>query len=137
MEREGEAMKKKLLVLIVSVLLPHMAWAGDFPTLTSSWQAERDNASIQLVRMWLSGAPEPLLQNETLRFVDREIKLSVISPDAELLVNDPQFNAEEIPVSLLMVILTQNGISLDPANFFAGKEFLVLNPQGGITHAAQ
>ena len=130
-------MKKNLLLLIVSVLLPHMAWAGDFPTLTSSWQVERDNAGIQLVKMWLSGTPKPLLQKETLRFVDREIKLSVINPDAELLVNDPQFNAKEIPVSLLMVILKQNGISLDPAAFFAGKEFVVLKPQGGITHAGQ
>jgi len=130
-------MKKILLALTIFALLPHMAWAGDFPTLTSSWQAERDNASIQLVRLWLSGVPRPLLQKETLRFVDREIKLSVISPDAELLVNDPQFNAQDIPISLLMVILKQNGLSLDPATFFAGKEFLVLNPQGGITHAAQ
>jgi hypothetical protein len=53
-------MKKKLLILIISALLPHLAWAGDFPNLNSTWQAERDAASVQVVRMWLSGAPGPL-----------------------------------------------------------------------------
>ena len=71
-------MKKKLLILIISTLLPYSAWAGDFPNLNSTWQAERDAASVQVVRMWLSGAPRPLLQKEILRFMDREIKLSII-----------------------------------------------------------
>ena len=130
-------MKKKLLVLIISTLLPKMAWAGDFPNLNSTWQAERDAASVQVVRMWLSGAPEPLLQKEILRFMDREIKLSIISPDARLLVSDPKFDARQIPISLLVVILRQNGILLDPADFFAGKKFYVLTSESGGWHAAQ
>jgi hypothetical protein len=137
MEREEEAMKKKLLILIISTLLPYSAWAGDFPNLNSTWQAERDAASVQVVRMWLSGAPRPLLQKEILRFMDREIKLSIISPDARLLVSDPQFDAQQIPISLLVVILRQNGIMLDPADFFAGKKFFVLAPQSGGRHAAK
>ena len=87
-------MKKKLLILIIFALLPHLAWAGDFPNLNSTWQAERDAASVQVVRMWLSGAPGPLLQKEILRFMDREIKLSIISPDARLLVSEPKFDAQ-------------------------------------------
>ena len=130
-------MKKKLLILIISALLPHSAWAGDFPNLNSTWQAERDAASVQVVRMWLSGAPEPLLQKEILRFMDREIKLSIISPDARLLVSDPKFDAQQIPISLLVVILRQNGILLDPADFFAGKKFYVLTSESGGWHAAQ
>jgi len=130
-------MKKKILILIISGLIPHLSWAGDFPALTSSWQSERDMASVQLVRLWLSGFPKPLLEKETLKFVDREIKLSIVSPDARLLVNDAEFDAQEIPVSLLMVILRQNGIILDPSVFFAGKHFIVSGPQGGLTHAAQ
>ena len=130
-------MKKKLLILIISTLLPHMAWAGDFPNLNSTWQAERDAASVQVVRMWLSGAPGPLLQKEILRFIDREIKLSIISPDARLLVSDPKFDAQQIPISLLVVILRQNGILLDPADFFAGKKFYVLTSESGGWHAAQ
>jgi hypothetical protein len=130
-------MKKKLLILIISILLPHSAWAGDFPNLNSTWQAERDAASVQVVRMWLSGAPGPLLQKEILRFMDREIKLSIISPDARLLVSDPKFDAQQIPISLLVVILKQNGILLDPAGFFAGKKFFVLAPQSGGWHAVR
>ena len=130
-------MKKKLLILIISTLLPHMAWAGDYPNLNSTWQAERDAASVRVVRMWLSGAPGPLLQKEILRFMDREIKLSIISPDARLLVSDPKFDAEQIPISLLVVILRQNGILLDPADFFAGKKFYVLTSESGGWHAAQ
>ena len=130
-------MKKKLLILIISTLLPYSAWAGDFPNLNSTWQAERDAASVQVVRMWLSGAPGPLLQKEILRFMDREIKLSIISPDARLLVSEPKFYAQQIPVSLLVVILRQNGIMLDPADFFAGKKFYVLTSESGGWHAAQ
>ena len=130
-------MKKKLLILIISILLPHSAWAGDFPNLNSTWQAERDAASVQVVRMWLSGAPGPLLQKEILRFMDREIKLSIISPDARLLVSEPKFDAQQIPISLLVVILRQNGILLDPADFFAGKKFYVLTSESGEWHAAQ
>ena len=130
-------MKKKLLILIISILLPHSAWAGDFPNLNSTWQAERDAASVQVVRMWLSGAPGPLLQKEILRFMDREIKLSIISPDARLLVSDPKFDAQQMPISLLVVILRQNGILLDPADFFAGKKFYVLTSESGGWHAAQ
>ena len=130
-------MKKKLLILIISILLPHSAWAGDFPNLNSTWQAERDAASVQVVRMWLSGAPGPLLQKEILRFMDREIKLSIISPDARLLVSEPKFDAQQIPISLLVVILRQNGILLDPADFFAGKKFYVLTSESGGWHAAQ
>ena len=130
-------MKKKILILLISALIPQVGWAGDFPALTSSWQAERDMASVQLVRLWLSRFPKPLLEKETLKFVDREIKLSIVNPDARLLVNDPEFDAQEIPVSLLMVILRQNGIILDPAVFFAGKHFIVSSPKGGLTHAAQ
>ena len=87
--------------------------------------------------MWLSGAPGPLLQKEILRFMDREIKLSIISPDARLLVSDPKFDAQQIPISLLVVILRQNGILLDPADFFAGKKFYVLTSELGGWHAAQ
>ena len=130
-------MKKKLLILIIFALLPHLAWAGDFPNLNSTWQAERDAASVQVVRMWLSGAPGPLLQKEILRFMDREIKLSIISPDARLLVSEPKFDARQIPISLLVVILRQNGILLDPADFFAGKKFYVLTSESGGWHAAQ
>ena len=130
-------MKKKLLILIISILLPHSAWAGDFPNLNSTWQAERDAASVQVVRMWLSGAPGPLLQKEILRFMDREIKLSIISPDARLLVSEPKFDAQQIPISLLVVILRQNGILLDPADFFSGKKFYVLTSESGGWHAAQ
>ena len=130
-------MKKILLILIISTLLPYSAWAGDFPNLNSTWQAERDAASVQVVRMWLSGAPGPLLQKEILRFMDREIKLSIISPDARLLVSDPKFDAQQIPISLLVVILRQNGILLDPADFFAGKKFYVLTSESGGWHAAQ
>ena len=130
-------MKKKILILLISALIPQVGWAGDFLALTSSWQAERDMASVQLVRLWLSRFPKPLLEKETLKFVDREIKLSIVNPDARLLVNDPEFDVQEIPVSLLMVILRQNGIILDPAVFFAGKHFIVSGPQGGLTHAAQ
>ena len=130
-------MKKILFILIISILLPHSAWAGDFPNLNSTWQAERDAASVQVVRMWLSGAPGPLLQKEILRFMDREIKLSIISPDARLLVSEPKFDAQQIPISLLVVILRQNGILLDPADFFAGKKFYVLTSESGGWHAAQ
>ena len=130
-------MKKKLLILIISILLPHSAWAGDFPNLNSTWQAERDAASVQVVRMWLSGAPGPLLQKEILRFMDREIKLSIISPDSRLLVSDPKFDAQQIPISLLVVILRQNGILLDPADFFSGTKFYVLTSESGGWHAAQ
>ena len=130
-------MKKKLCILIISTLLPKMAWAGDFPNLNSTWQAERDAASVQVVRMWLSGAPRRLLHKEVLRFMDREIKLSIISPDARLLVSDPKFDARQIPISVLVVILRQNGIMLDPADFFAGKKFFVLAPQSGGWHAAK
>ena len=130
-------MKQKLLILIISILLPHSAWAGDFPNLNSTWQAERDAASVQVVRIWLSGAVGPLLQKEILRFMDREIKLSIISPDVRLLVSDPNFDAQQIPTSLLVVILRQNGILLDPADFFAGKKFYVLTSESGGWHAAQ
>ena len=130
-------MKKILLILIIFALLPHWAWAGDYPNLNSTWQAERDAASVQVVRMWLSGAPGPLLQKEILRFMDREIKLSIISPDSRLLVSDPKFDAQQIPISLLVVILRQNGILLDPADFFAGKKFYVLTSESGGWHAAQ
>ena len=130
-------MKKKLLILIIFALLPHLAWAGGFPNLNSTWQAERDAASVQVVKMWLSGAPGPLLHKEILRFMDREIKLSIISPDARLLVSDPKFDAQQIPISLLVVILRQNGILLDPADFFAGKKFYVLTSESGGWHAAQ
>ena len=130
-------MKKILLILIISTLLPQSAWAGDFPNLNSTWQAERDAASVQVVRMWLSGAPGPLLQKEILRFMDREIKLSIISPDARLLVSDSKFDAQQIPISLLVVILRQNGIMLDPADFFAGKKFYVLTSQSGGWHAVR
>ena len=130
-------MKKKLLILIIFALLPHLAWAGDFSNLNSTWQAERDAASVQVVRMWLSGVPGPLLHKEILRFMDREIKLSIISPDARLLVSDPKFEAQQIPISLLVVILSQNGILLDPADFFAGKKFYVLTSESGGWHAAQ
>ena len=81
-------MKKKLFILIIFSLLPNVAWAGGFPFLKSTWEAERDAASVQVVRMWLSGAPKPLLQKEILRFMDREIKLSVISSEARLFVVD-------------------------------------------------
>jgi len=130
-------MKKKLLLLIIFALLPHGAWAGDFPFLKSTWEAERDAASVQVVRMWLSGAPKPLLQREILRFMDREIKLSVISSEARLFVSDPAFDAQQIPASLLVVILKQNGIILDPDGFFAGKRFFVLTEQGGQRHVAK
>ncbi|MGB6376020.1 MAG: hypothetical protein WBG24_04795 [Syntrophobacteria bacterium] len=130
-------MKKKLLILIISTLLPYSAWAGDFPNLNSTWQAERDAASVQVVRMCLSGAPGPLLHKEILRFMDREIKLSIISPDARLFVSDPKFDAQQIPISLLVVILRQNGIMLDPADFFADKKFFVLTSQAGGWHAVK
>ena len=130
-------MKKKLLILIIFALLPHLTWAGDFPNLNSTWQAERDAASVQVVRMWLSGAPGPLLHKEILRFMDREIKLSIISPDARLLVSDPKFDAQQIPISLLVVILRQNGIMLDPADFFADKKFFVLTSEAGGWHAVK
>jgi len=130
-------MKKKLLILIISALLPNLAWAGDFSSLESTWQAERDVASVQVVRMWLSGAPEPLLKKEVLRFLDREIKLSVISPKARLFVSDPGFDAQQIPASLLVIMLRQNGIMLDPGDYFAGKRFLVLTPLGGERHVAK
>jgi hypothetical protein len=136
MEREEEAMKKKLLILIISTSLPYSAWAGDFPNLNSTWQAERDAASVQVVRMWLSGAPRPLLHKEILRFMDREIK-SIISPDARLFVSDPKFDAQQIPISLLVVILRQKGIMLDPADFFADKKFFVLTSQAGGWHAVK
>jgi hypothetical protein len=130
-------MKKKLLILIISTLLPQMVWAADFPSLNSTWQAERDAASVQVVRMWLSGAPGPLLHKEILRFMDREIKLTIISPDARLLVSDPKFDAQQIPISLLVVILRQSGILLDPADFFAGKKFYVLTSESGGWHAVR
>ncbi len=122
-------MKKKLLLLIIFALLPHGAWAGDFPFLKSTWEAERDAASVQVVRMWLSGVPKPPLQKEIVRFLDREIKLSIISPEARLLVSDPGFDGQQIPASLLVIILRQNGVTLDPNGFFAGKRFFVLSPQ--------
>ncbi|MBW1982229.1 MAG: hypothetical protein JRJ12_13510 [Deltaproteobacteria bacterium] len=125
------------MIITIFMLLPGLTWAGNFPDLSSSWQAERDAASVQVVKMWLSGAPEPLLQEEILRFLDREIKLSIISPDARLLASDPEFDARQIPVSLLLVILRQNGIMIDPGDFFAGKKFFVLAPLSGGRHAAK
>jgi hypothetical protein len=127
--KEIGSMKKKLFILIISVLLPNMAWAGDFPSLESTWEAERDVASVQVVRMWLSGAPKPPLQKEVVRFLEREIKLSIISPEARLMVSDPGFDGQEIPASLLVIILRQNGVTLDPEGFFTGKRFFVLSPQ--------
>jgi hypothetical protein len=130
-------MKKKFLILIISILLPYLAWAEDFPSLRSTWEAERNAAGVQVVRMWLSGTPKPLLQKEILRFLDREIKLSIISPEAKLLVSDPGFDGQQIPASLLVIILRQNGIMLDPSDYFAGKRFLVLPPEGGERHATK
>jgi hypothetical protein len=122
-------MKKKLFILIIAALLPNAVWAGGFPFLESTWEAERDAASVQVVRMWLSGAPDPLLEKEILRFMDREIRLSVISSEARLFVSDPGFDPQQIPASLLVVILGQNGVTLNPDGFFAGKRFFVLSPE--------
>jgi hypothetical protein len=122
-------MKKKLFILIIAALLPNVVWAGGFPYLESTWEAERDAASVQVVRMWLSGAPKPLLEKEILRFMDREIRLSVISSEARLFVSDPGFDPQQIPASLLVVILGQNGVTLNPDGFFAGKRFFVLSPE--------
>jgi len=122
-------MKKKLFVLIVCILLPHVTWAGDFPSLENTWEAERDEATVQVVRMWLSGSPEPPLKKEIVRFLDREIKLSIISPDAWLFISDPGFDGQQIPASLLVIMLRQNGVSLELDDFFAGKRFFVLSPQ--------
>ena len=122
-------MKKKLFILIICSLLANVAWAGEFSSLENTWEAERDAATVQVVRMWLSGSPEPPLQKEIVRFLDREVKLSIISSETRLLVSDPGFDAQQIPASLFMIILRQNGVSLDPENFFAGKRFYVLSPQ--------
>ena len=121
-------MKKKLLILIICILLPQVAWAGDYPSLESTWEAERDAATVKVVRMWLSGAPKPPIQEEIVRFLDREIKLSIISPEARLFVSEPGFDGQQIPASLLVIILRQYGVSLDPDGFFAGKRLFVLSP---------
>ena len=112
-----------ILMLIIATLLPATARGADYSGLSRAWQAERDAARVQVVRLWLARAPKPVLDRVVLRFVDREIKLSVIDPDARLLFSDPECKNQEIPVFLLMIMLGENGIDLDPATFFAGKHF--------------
>ena len=128
-------MKKKFLILIIATLLPQVARAGDFPALSRAWEAQRDAASLQVVRLWLSGAQNPLLQEEILRFVGREIKLSILDPDCRIFVSDPEFKHQEVPVSLLMVLLKESGIDLDPTAFFTGKKFLAVTPKRGERYA--
>ena len=119
-----------ILMLIIATLLPATVRAADYSGLSRAWQAERDAAGVQLVKLWLARAPKPVLDRVVLRFVDREIKLSVIDPDARLLFSDPECKNQEIPVFLLIIVLRENGIDLDPAIFFAGKHFC-LPPKRG------
>ena len=124
-------MKKTILFLVVTLFFPIAAWAADHAGLSASWQAERDAASIKVVRLWLARAPKPVLDREVFQLVDREIKLSIMDPDARLLVSDSECKNQELPVFLLIRMLREEGIDLHPATFFAGKQFCLPWTRGG------
>lgn len=124
---------KKIIMILAFFLLGlyNVSYPADFcnSDLVRSWELERDQAVVRLIKGWLNREPRDVLDAKVLEVIRKETYLATCSPpfDVDNLYSRyiENTNHSLVPVAILKIYLNKNGISLDPRHFFEGRQFCI------------
>lgn len=129
----GNIMKKIMITFLILGLMGifQSSYSLDYcnSEIVKSWEFERDQAVVRLLKAWLNGAPKELLDIEIAEIATKEIQMATCCPPLD--INDfytiyvKSTDTLSISIAILKRYLEKHGISFDPRHFFEGKKFCI------------
>lgn len=121
--------KSFLLAIVVWNVLASPVQAKDFcdSSVVRSWQNQREETAVSLLRLFLKGAKSDSLRAAGFELLRLEVLLSSCIPPLRIedfyLHELPNPNPDLLPAAILKIYLRKQDLSLEPRDLFHGKIF--------------